>query len=251
MTARIVYAGDTSPATAAAYLAGVMTHAGLEFAYVPSDAPLGPEIGGAEITLYIISDYPVKNLGERDFHRILSDVQAGAGLLMIGGWESFHGAAGEYAGSPLAEALPVEMARRDDRVNCPQPCLVEKLRDHPILAGLPFDRPPCIGGYNRLRPKPDATVILAARHVAVETKKAGGFAFTEGASAPLLVLGRFGRGRTAAYAGDVAPHWVGGFVDWGDERVSAQAPGADGVEVGSHYAEFFTRLVRWASGASL
>ena len=34
-------------------------------------------------------------------------VRGGSGLLMIGGWESFHGRLGEYQGSPLAEVLPV------------------------------------------------------------------------------------------------------------------------------------------------
>ncbi len=37
-----------------------------------------------------------------------------------------------------------------------------------------------------------------------------------------LVVGQHGRGRTAALATDVAPHWVGGLVDWGDR---ARRPG--------------------------
>ena len=62
------------------------------------------------------------------------------------------------------------------------------------------------------------------------------------------MVGRHGRGRTAAFTSDVAPHWVGGLVDWGPERVGTQAPEANDIEVGSHYAEFFTRLIRWTMG---
>jgi len=248
MNPRILYAGDTSLRGAAAYLAGVLTHAGLAFDYVSSDEPLAPHIAVAETALYIISDYPVKHFVAADFRRVAADVRDGAGLLMIGGWESFHGAAGEYPGTPIADLLPVEMLGRDDRVNSPQPCLVEKLCDHPIVAGLPLEAPPGVGGYNRVRAKPGATTVLAARHVAVRSGQGGAYAFTPGEAAPLLVVGARGKGRTAAFTSDVAPHWVGGLVDWGDARVIAQAPGAKEIEVGSWYAEFFTRLVRWTMG---
>ncbi|MBT8336784.1 MAG: hypothetical protein KJO11_09285 [Gemmatimonadetes bacterium] len=138
---------------------------------------------------------------------------------------------------------------------------MERRTDHPILAGLPFARPPSIGGYNRVRAKHGAKVLLSARCFAVEVRRRdessglGGddasdldYTFTPGERDPLLVVGHFGRGRVAAFTSDVAPHWVGGLVDWGPERVRAQAPGADEIEVGSHYAEFFTRLVRWTMG---
>jgi len=261
MKTRILYAGDTHLHGAAAYLAGVLTHAGLPFDYVASDAPLRPSLAKAEPRLYIISDYPVKNLTDADFRRIVGDVERGGGLLMIGGWESFHGAAGEYHESPLAEVLPVRMQASDDRVNSAQPCLLEKRTDHPILTGLPLEHPPGVVGYNLVRPKADAEVLLAARHFAVDVRQcddskdacrddrfANEYTFTRGGPAPLLVVGRHGRGRAAAFTSDVAPHWVGGLVDWGPERVKAQAPGANDIEVGSHYAELFTRLVRWTMG---
>jgi len=288
MERRVLYAGDTSLATAAGYLAGLLTRAGIAFDYVPSDEPIAAERLHAGHALYIVSDYPVNGWGPGAMEAVVQRVRAGAGLLMIGGWESFHGAAGEYPDTPLAEALPVEMADADDRVNCSQPCLVEPAREHPITAGLPWERPPCIGGYNRFTPRPDGAVILRARHVEVgrhghpgrggpETGPATGmgetlmprtaetcapkpagrrstavprpaYTFAPGDAAPLLVLGRHGAGRTAALATDVAPHWVGPLVDWGDARVRAQADGADAIEVGSHYAELVTRLVRWTLG---
>jgi len=245
METRILYAGDTALDRAAGYLAGILTHARLAFDYVASDQPLQPTLSSGEHSLYIISDYPVKNLRPQDFRTLLNRVRGGAGLLMIGGWESFHGAAGEYAGTPLAETLPVEMGDCDDRVNSPQPCLVEKVCDHPIIEGLPLERPPGVGGYNRVRAKSGTATILNARHFAVELAADGSYSFVPGEAAPLLVLGEFGRGRVAAFTSDVAPHWVGGLVDWGPSRIIAQAPEAGEVEVGSDYATLFTRIVRW------
>lgn len=247
MNDRIVYAGDSHLGGAAAYLAGVLTHAGLSFDYVPSDRPLRPLLERAEPRLYVFSDYPARNLADADFQRIADDVDGGSGLLMIGGWESFHGAVGEYHESPLAEVLPVRIQTSDDRVNAPQPCVLEKRVGHPILDGLPLAQPPCIGGYNRVTAKSEAEVLLLARHIEVE--RGVDYTFTPGEGAPLLVVGDHGHGRTAAFTSDVAPHWVGGLVDWGAERVTAQAPGANEVEVGSLYAELFTRLVRWTMGA--
>ncbi len=66
-------------------------------------------------------------------------------------------------------------------------------------------------------------------------------------SHPLLVIGDDAAVRTAAVATDVAPHWVGGFVDWGDGRVRAKAPGAEAIEVGDLYARFWQRLISWLS----
>lgn len=248
MNKKILYAGDTSLTTAASYLAGILTHAKLPFDYVASDQPIAPALGGAEHALYIISDYPVNNMTDADFEAICSNVEAGAGLIMLGGWESYHGANGEYNQSPLAKVLPVEISDSDDRVNSPQPCLIETLCQHPILGDLPFDAPPGIGGYNRYAPKADATQILSARHFDVKRTEEGDYSFNAQDAAPLLVVGSYGKGRTAALATDVAPHWVGGFVDWGPERVVSQGPGAEQVEVGNLYAEFFTRLVKWTMG---
>lgn len=276
MNNRIVYAGDSDLGSAADYLVGLLTHAGLPYDYVASDTPLELPAEGPEPRSYVLSDYPVKNLTAADFRRIVGDVERGGGLLMIGGWESFHGAAGEYHRSPLASVLPVRMQDSDDRVNVAQPCFPMKRIDHPILDGLSLARPPSICGYNRVRPKADAEVVLSVRHFSVEVRDpvevrpsvevrpvAGStgsgrddqldpeYTFTPGVEAPLLVLGRHGRGRVVAFTSDVAPHWVGGLLDWGPERVRAQAPGAAEIEVGSNYAAFFTRLVRWTMGEDL
>jgi uncharacterized membrane protein len=163
---------------------------------------------------------------------------------MFGGWESFHGRLGEYHASPLAEVLPVEMCNGDDRRNCAQPCLINKVADHPILEGVPWETPPTIGGWNALVAKPGTQTLLTS--VPFSVRRTGGdFQFHRGEESPLLVVGRHGRGRTVALATDVAPHWVGGFVDWGDRRVVQDVAGGF-IEVGNWYARFFHNLLVWA-----
>lgn len=247
MTQPILYLGDDALDRAAAYLGGVLTHAGLDFDHAPSDRDVDDALLDDRRSLYIISDFPVKRFGSGQMERIVEDVrERGAGLVMIGGWESFHGAAGEYNGTPIADVLPVEIAESDDRVNCPQPCLVKKLRNHPITDGLPFDKPPGIGGYNRVTAREDTQTVLTAQRFEVD-RKGGDFKFSPCKDlAPLLVVGGAGEGRTAAFATDVAPHWVGGLVDWGLGRVEAQADGGNPIEVGDEYARLLVQMVRWA-----
>jgi len=65
---------------------------------------------------------------------------------------------------------------------------------------------------------------------------------------PLLVVGQYGKGRTAAFATDLAPHWVGGLVDWGEgARITAEAPDSWRVEVGDYYAKFVRNLISWVA----
>jgi uncharacterized membrane protein len=49
---------------------------------------------------------------------------------------------------------------------------------------------------------------------------------------PLLVLGSYGAGRSAAFASDIAPHWAPPpFLEWTD------------------YPELWDRLVSWLAGS--
>jgi len=239
----ICYLGDDHLAGAAVYLAGIMEHFGLAYEHVDSTASPDENFGRRRFALYVISDYPAARFRPGQMEHIVACVGEGSGLAMLGGWESFHGRLGEYHRSPLAEALPIEMAQCDDRRNADQPCLVRQAAEHPILEGLPWDRPPGIGGFNAIRPRPDASTLLESVMIGVRHGPAG-FTFTPGDVAPLLVVGQYGAGRTAALATDVAPHWVGGWVDWGRPRVQ-QAVGEGFIEVGCHYARFFRNLLVW------
>jgi hypothetical protein len=239
----VLYLGDDGLQGAAAYLAGVMAHAGIRYDYLPSESPAGEGLLAAERRLVVLSDYPARNLSREQMAGLAERVRSGLGLLMIGGWSSFQGANGGYAGTPIEELLPVALSAADDRLNWPFPCLLCKHQEHPILAGLPFDRPPSVGGYNRVVVKEGAELLLWG--VRYRTEAAGGICrFVEEGRDPLLVVWEQGRGRAAAFASDVAPHWVGGLVDWGERRVRAGAAGSE-VEVGEHYARFFVNLLGW------
>jgi uncharacterized membrane protein len=266
MPGKICYLGDDHLHGAAAYLAGILLHHGLAFDYVPSAESPPASFTSEPYTVYVVSDYPAARLGQAAMTHMAARVEQGAGLLMLGGWESFHGRLGEYHQSPLAAVLPVTMQSCDDRRNFAQPCLIEKVADHEILAGLPWDRPPGIGGINAVTAKPGAETLLeavqfsvrhtgalknfrlAGRDTAVASfsvvRSGEAFEFASTSRAPLLMVGRHGAGRTAALATDVAPHWVGGFVDWGDQRIVQEA-GSGMIEVGNWYARFFRNLVAW------
>ena len=244
MPGRICYLGDDDLSQAAIYLAGIMAHSGLDYDHVPSTEKPPAGFDAQPYSLYVISDYPAANFASGQLERLADRVAAGAGLAMFGGWESFYGRLGEYHRSPLAEVLPVVMADADDRRNCAQPCLASQVAEHPILDGLPFrESPPTIGGFNAFEPKLAAELLLAAVPFSV-IRSGEAFCFTRGDESPLLVVGNYGKGRTAALATDVAPHWVGGLVDWGNRRV-VQALGDGFIDVGNWYARFFRNLLVW------
>ena len=250
MTDRILYLGDTNLSGAAAYLAGLMTDWGSSFDYLPSDAPIDARRLDTPFALFVLSDYPAAQMSDDAQAKLVEQVAAGAGLLMIGGWESFHGESGHWNGARVGDALPVEISADDDRMNCDHPVLVSRVTDHPTIADLPWDdRPPIIGGFNRVTAKSDATVVLQAQHFRVERQpiqsQGDQFAFHPQGSDPLLVVGQHRQGRIAALATDVAPHWVGPLIDWGDDRVTGQAADSWKVEVGSHYAQFLRQLLTW------
>ncbi|WP_144762229.1 glutamine amidotransferase [Curtobacterium sp. 9128] len=130
--------------------------------------------------------------------QVLADwVDAGGALLMVGGYLSFQGieAKANYRGSPLAAALPVELEIGDDRVEAPHGAIGSLTSEAPFpVAEGPW--PPLLG-YHRFSAKADATVV----------------AEIEGH--PLAVLGRVGRGRSAALGTDMGPHWVPTeFLEW-------------------------------------
>ncbi len=236
-----LYCGDATLATGACYLGGVMTYAGIEFDYVPMSERFPEDLLEQDHALYLLSDYPSDRFRGHALRKIASRVEKGASLLMVGGWESFHGLLGNYDSSELAPALPVECLSGDDRLNWPHGLIPEVTTQHPILQGLPWEEPPMVCGCNRVRTRKGSTVVLSLRKLRIE----GSSLSRDPEPFPLLVVGSHGSGRTAAFTGDFAPHWVGGLVDWGPERIRAQAPGGRQVEVGSHYIAFITNLLGW------
>jgi uncharacterized membrane protein len=244
----ILYLGDDTIHGAAAYLCGVMQYHNIPFERV--DTGTAPQkVTGYDA--YILSDYPAANFKPGQMEELCHAVASGSGLAMFGGWESFYGLLGEYHHSPLAEVLPILMQNADDRRNFAQPVMVQHCQEHPILEGLPWNMPPFIGGFNQFIKKPGAETVLEAVRfeVRLDERPAGTASFTPLERFPLLVVGKYGKGNVAALATDVAPHWVGGWVDWGERRIKQQTIGDGFIEVGADYATFFAQLVKWCAAA--
>ena len=257
MQGSILYCGDTELNSAASYLAGLMTAWGWSFHYIPSHQAIKQTDIEKPWSLLIISDYPEYQFNAACQQIALALIDKGCGLLMIGGWESFHGHGGNWDQTLLGSALPVEIQARDDRVNFDQSAWLSPGAIHPITAGLPWQtHPPAIGGMNRVVAKADATTLLSANSFSISALPSTGgagapvWSFTQSQILPALGVGEHGHGRTASFMSDVAPHWVGGFVDWGLPRVTGEAVGGQPIEVGCHYAQFWKQLLEWTGQLS-
>lgn len=131
---------------------------------------------------------------------IRDHVLGGAGLLMVGGYLSFSGidAKARYADSPLADLLPVEVLRTDDRAEHPEGAEVDVLvPDHAALGGVGSTWPAMLG-YNVTTPRAEAEVLATID------------------GAPLIATVRAGQGRASVFTSDMSPHWAPpAFMSWG------------------------------------
>jgi len=186
----------------------------LTYQWIPADTAsrwpydFGDWFQQNEFDIYIIGDLDASALGDRQMQQLAETVAAGAGLLTLGGFQTYG--AGGYADSPLAEVIPVEMDAgrrrglggedREDRPDqLPGPLEVLPARDHPVTelggdaSANPWQTLPPLLGANRLvGPKvaPGVTVLLESPE-----------------EEPLLVVGEYGAGRTAALALDSTYRW--------------------------------------------
>lgn len=150
--------------------------------------------------------------------QVLADfVEAGGGLVKVGGYMSFSGIDGKarFGMSPLAPVLPVEMLKTDDRVEVPEGLTANVVEpDHPVLGGSTSNWPPLLG-YNQTIAKPGSRVV------------------SEFNGDPLLVVGEYGAGRVVAFTSDLAPHWAPPeFIHW------------------ECYGQLWDGIVSWASQGS-
>ncbi|MEM1067262.1 MAG: glutamine amidotransferase [Planctomycetota bacterium] len=185
----------------------------LNFQWIPVDTrnrwpvDLADLLEPGKYDIYIIGDLDSTAFGNEQLAELAETVSAGAGLVMLGGYQSFG--SGGYAGSPLDAALPVELdSSQRRRVGATDeqtgdqlkgPLTIRLARQHPIT-DLGVDDPammwqslPSLLGANRLSgPKvaPGVQVLLQSEQ-----------------GDPLLVVGGYGRGRTAAVAMDSTWRW--------------------------------------------
>jgi uncharacterized membrane protein len=142
-------------------------------------------------------------------------VQGGGGFVMVGGYLTFQGIEGKalYHGTAVEDVLPVFIEAGDDRAEKPQgvsPVISDA--EHAIVRGLSADWPALLG-YNRVTAKPEAEVVA----------KVG--------EHPLIVAGRYGKGRSVAFTSDCGPHWAPPpFVEW------------------EGYAPLWRQIAGWAAG---
>ena len=178
--------------------------------------------------IVILSDLPADTLllhndtfllGKQTPNRLkllVEYVQQGGGFLMVGGYMSFTGfqAKANYYFSPLVEVLPVEMYNLDDRIEAPEGVYPDVVNnEHPVIKGIP-QKWPVFLGYNKLKPG-NGDVIMTCQ------------------GDPFLVVGKFGKGRSAAFASDCSPHWAPEeFMNW------------------KYYPIFWNQLMSWLANKS-
>jgi uncharacterized membrane protein len=158
----------------------------------------------------------------------------GGGLLMAGGPRSFG--AGRWTDTPVERMLPVEFPGTTDWEMTPSILEPTGADLHPIWRLFKDDRatraaiaalPESLGRTTWVRVKPQSGTLLAAQ-------KAG-----NGGAAPLLAIGAYGRGRTAALAIPLSASWSPRFTRrWGEG------------EDNRHFAKFSRNLVYWLTEAS-
>jgi uncharacterized membrane protein len=161
--------------------------------------------------VYIIGSVRASVFGPEALKKIAEAVDRGAGLLMIGGEQSFG--PGGYAASALADLLPVVTLRTEiQNGDVPDPSLYydEPLAMQPTSLGLShfvmrldsaeknaavWRSLPALNGANRFSapPKPGAIVLADAP--------------TKTGKIPLLIAEDYGKGRTMAFAADTTCFW--------------------------------------------
>ena len=237
---RILFLGEGALSGPARYLAAILRWSSFPFDHLEDEEEIPREWFKRRYDAIILSDYRYAGFTVGSESWFVQQVDEGAGLLMVGGWASFTGLVGHYKGSSIENLLPVRCVHGDDRVNRASGAVLLPVMDHPATKDLTWSKPPIVCGYHHIQVKEKANTLLAFHDLD----------FTEGipqlgASHPALVVGSAGRGRTAAFLTDCAPHWAGGLVDWGDQRVTVKLGRHNSVEAGDQYLQFFNQLLKW------
>jgi len=143
-------------------------------------------------------------------------VEAGKGLVFMGGWLSFSGhmEKGGWRRCPIADWLPFSCLLGEDLMESSEGYGVQTIKPgHPILNGLPLDEIPPLLGYNEFEPKAEMDILLRIA--------------TTGH--PLLGVSQHGEGRMVTYASDPVPHWGINLMLW------------------NGYDAFWQNMVAWAA----
>ena len=138
-------------------------------------------------------------------------VMDGGALLMIGGYLTFSGvdAKGKWHDTAVQDVLPVEILSVDDRMEHCEGIKPVTVKDHEALKNIKGEWP-LVLGYNKTIAKEDADLV-----VTVEDN-------------PFIAFGTYGKGRSAVFTTDCAPHWAPPeFCEW------------------EHYADVWNGIIEW------
>lgn len=241
MRRRILYAGDSPAGGAANYLLGVLNSMKAQVRHLAPEQKLEPASLNIRYDVIILSDFSSRQVSSQSQAAILEQVQDGTGLVMIGGWGSFSGPFGGWRGSRLEKALPVSCKASDDRINFPGGAALLLKENGLFLNAKMFRQVPAICGINEFSPKAKSKTLVSVRRILSD----GHSIRLEKREYPLLVVGTHPTKRVAALATDLAPHWCGGLVDWGNKTLKLHARPNIQIQVGNYYVEFVSSLLRW------
>lgn len=124
--------------------------------------------------------------------QLLKDyVLQGGALIMIGGYMTFSGidGKGKWGSTPVQDVLPVNILNYDDRCEHPEGVKPQIVNEHEGILGLPKEWPFLLG-YNKTIIKPDAYLAVTINND------------------PLIAFGSYGKGKSAVFTSDCAPHWA-------------------------------------------
>jgi uncharacterized membrane protein len=140
-------------------------------------------------------------------------VANGGAFLMIGGYMAFSGIDGRsrYEQTAIGDILPVLCLGKDDRIEKPEgviPTIVKP--NHEVMKKIPTKWSHFLG-YNKTILKEGAELIA-----------------TIGNYDPFIAVWSYGKGKTAAFTSDFAPHW-----------------GPKSFTESDYYADFFYNLIQY------
>ncbi|HTV47420.1 MAG TPA: hypothetical protein VMG59_03145 [Phycisphaerae bacterium] len=168
--------------------------------------------------------------------QIRQTVQDGAGLLMIGGMQNF--ASGGWGQSPLAPALPADLSTTEPaQLDTPfVPQLTAFGQSSSIFDGITGWFIPPSGGQPQFELPPLAgCTALAGVRPGAEVLLTNPTAQVNGNPAIVLAVEHYGKGLSAAFAGDTTYRW----------QLSLRTMGLN-----SPYNRFWGQLIRWVADQS-
>lgn len=184
--------------------------------------------------LVIFQNFDYAPYFDRNAETLLGNIREyvlkGGALVMLGGDRSFD--LGKYAGTPVAEVLPINLGVKGDAVDITpfQPALTAAGGRHPITQLAP-DPSENAAWWGRLASFYGLNLSLGARPGAAVLLEHPTLKDSEGKPLPILTVGTYGQGRSMALMGDSSWRW---FLGEAGEGRGNQA-----------YLRFWKNAMRW------